>query len=307
MTAFHIDPSSDSETLLHHLYGGDLVMFTHLPAVAGFVAFAKEQLADVFKPYDPEEAHLHHTPEETAAILGRWKPQFIHHDKSKSFVRAIIREAGFPVRDTHFDVPKPRTAFPNDHLTTGIAFAFPWHRDVWYGAPRQQINWWLPIFDIRADNAMKFDLEKFDTSVSNDSETFDYYETNRARLTAATQVKRETQPRPRAINHTPSNEFVVLPRPGAILLFSAAQLHATIENTSGRARYSIDFRTVDRRHVAQRVGATLADVRCTGTSLRDFLNVETGERFDEQLVRSIYGDPPDDVILVFDKEVALRR
>ena len=50
------------------------------------------------------------------------------------------------------------------HLTTGIAYAFPWHRDVWYSAPPQQINWWLPVFAVREDNAMRFDLESFDQS-----------------------------------------------------------------------------------------------------------------------------------------------
>jgi hypothetical protein len=44
------------------------------------------------------------------------------------------------------------------HLTTGVAFAFPWHRDTWYSALRaRQINWWLPIFPVRDDNAMSFD------------------------------------------------------------------------------------------------------------------------------------------------------
>lgn len=304
MTSFLIDPASDRDDVLQRLYEGDLVVLTSVPAVSEFVAFAREQLTELFQPHDPEEAHLHFTPEEMATMLGQWKPQFIHHERSKELVRTIIREAGFPAQEVHFDVPKPRTAFPVGHLTTGIAFAFPWHRDAWYGAPKQQINWWLPIYPIRTDNAMKFDLENFDAAVHNDSETFDYYDTNRARMTTATQVKKETQSRPRAIDHEASDEFVVLLPPGSILLFSAVQLHASIANTSDRSRYSIDFRTVDRRHVAADVGAPLPDIRCTGTSVRDFLNVETGERFDEDLVRSIYGEPPDDVILVYDKEVS---
>jgi hypothetical protein len=34
---------------------------------------------------------------------------------------------GLPAEHTHFDLPKPRTSFPVGHLTTGVAFAFPWH------------------------------------------------------------------------------------------------------------------------------------------------------------------------------------
>jgi hypothetical protein len=84
-----------------------------------------------------------------------------------------------------------------------------------------------------------------------------------------------------------------------VLLFSGSQLHATIPNTSGRSRYSIDFRTVDRRDVTTDRGARLVDVNCTGTALRDFVSIESGERFDEQLVRSLHGDPPEDAMLVF--------
>ena len=42
---------------------------------------------------------------------------------------------------------------PNTFTSTwtrpGFVFSFPWHRDVWYSAPAQQINWWLPIFPVR--------------------------------------------------------------------------------------------------------------------------------------------------------------
>ena len=291
MSSFLIDPLTDRESVLGSLYQGDLVVFTKIPAVSDYVAFTKEQLCELFKPHDPEQAHDHFAPEEMAVMLGKWKPKFIHDERSKDFVRKIVGSV-FPPEEVHFDVPKPRTSFPVGHLTTGIAFAFPWHRDTWYGAPSQQINWWLPIFPLRVNNAMKFDLENFAKDVRNDSDKFDYYDANRARMTTATQVKKETQVRPRAIDHEAHDEFVVLPSPGSVLLFSGAQLHASIANTSGRARYSIDFRSVDRQHVSQRVGAPMTDVRCTGTAVRDFVNSATGERFDEALVRRSMGNRP---------------
>ena len=104
-----------------------------------------------------------------AELLGEWKPRWIHAKRSRELVRAIIAEAGFEPEYTHYDVPKPRTSFPVGHLTTGIAFAFPWHRDVWYSAPAQQINWWLPVFPVRETNAMSFDLASFAQAVPNTS------------------------------------------------------------------------------------------------------------------------------------------
>jgi hypothetical protein len=168
-----------------------------------------------------------------AKMLGAWKPRFIHSEISKKLVCEIISQAGFPAEHTHYDVPKPRTSFPVGHLTTGVAFAFPWHRDVWYSAPRQQINWWLPVFPGRPDNTMAFDLPNFGRAVPNTSEGFDYYENNAGRFTTATQVTRERQSRPGAIDHQAADELVVLPPPGGVLLFSGAQLHTSIRNTPG--------------------------------------------------------------------------
>lgn len=286
------------------LYEGDLVLRTDIAAVSDLVDYTREQLTELFSPYDPEEVHRHLSPEQVAALLAVWKPAFIHSERSVALTRAIVAEAGFGCEHTYLDLPRPRTAYPSGHLTTGIAFNFPWHRDAWYSAPSQQINWWLPIFEIRPDNAMKFDLSRFAEPVENDSCGFDYYAINRARAMTAAQVKVETQARPGAINHAPVGDIVFVMQPGAILLFSGAHLHASIPNTSGRSRYSIDFRTVDRRDVAVGRGAALVDTACSGTSLRDFVNVATGEPFAETEVRRLYGDPPDDAILVFDPEAS---
>jgi hypothetical protein len=303
MTVF-VDPDAPAGGLREMLYAGNLVVLTRLQAVSDLVEHTRAQLTELFRPHDPEHAHEHFEPAEMARMLGTWKPAFIHSDAAKKLTRAIITEAGLPDQQTHYDVPRPRTSFPVGHLTTGVAFAFPWHRDAWYSAPPQQLNWWMPVYPVRPDNSMAFDLNSFAKSVPNDSETFDYYEINSRRLTTAAQVTKERQSRPGAQGHEPASELVVLPSPGAILLFSGAQLHTSIPNTSGLARYSIDFRTVDASDLLAGRGAPLVDARCTGTSIRDFRNVADDSRFAEETVTSIFGDPPPGVLLVFGDEEA---
>jgi hypothetical protein len=146
---------------------------------------------------------------------------------------------------------------------------------------------------------MSFDLASFDRAVPNSSDTFDYYRNNAARLTTAAQVTREVQARPGALDHNPGHELIILPAPGEILLFSGAQLHASIPNTSGRARFSVDFRTVDVGDLMAGRGAPLVDVHCTGTAIRDFINVADESSFDEQTVIEVFGAPPADAMLVF--------
>jgi hypothetical protein len=294
-----VDPDVPSDDLRQQLYAGNLVILTRLQALRNFVEYTREELAGLFRPHDPEHVHEHIDPPEMAKILGAWKPRFIHSERSRKLVRAIIAEAGFPAGGTHYDLPKPRTSFPVGHLTTGVAFAFPWHRDVWYSAPAQQVNWWLPIFPVRESNAMSFDLARFGRAVPNSSDTFDYYRNNASRLTTATQVTREVQARPGALDHEPGQELIILPAPGEVLLFSGAQLHASIPNTSGRARFSVDFRTVDVADLMAGRGAPVVDVHCTGTAIRDFINVADESSFNEQTVVELFGPSPADAMLVF--------
>ncbi|HEV3382268.1 MAG TPA: hypothetical protein VG142_14985 [Trebonia sp.] len=300
MTAILTDPEIPAHELRQRIYSGDLVILTRLRVLAEFVEYVRDELAALFAPHDPEYAHEHIEPAEMAKILGAWKPRWIHAERSRDLVRAIITEAGFEAERTHYDVPKPRTSFPAGHLTTGIAFAFPWHRDVWYSAPPQQVNWWLPIFPVRETNAMSFDLAKFGRPVPNTSGGFDYYENNAHRVITAKSVRTERQSRPGAVDHAPDLEMIPLPAPGEVLLFSGAQLHKSIPNVSGLARFSVDFRTVDTLDLQARRGAPLADVYCTGTAIRDFVSVKDESAFDEDLVRSLFGAPPEDAMLVFE-------
>jgi hypothetical protein len=295
----YIDPEMTNDELRAELFAGSLVVLTGVPAVAELARSMRRQLSELFDPHPAEAAHEHFTPAELAARLGEWKPRFIHDAESARLIRAIITQAGFSGQATHYDLPKPRTSFPLGHLNTGIAYAFPWHRDVWYSAPAQQINWWLPVCRLQPTNAIGFDLRSFGVPVANDSHRFDYYRHNAGRRTTASQVTREVQARPGALDHTPAHETVVLPSVDAVLLFSGAQLHRSIPNTSAVSRYSIDFRTLDARDLSHGAGAPLADVYCTGTAIRDFRNVTSDRGFDEEEVSRMFGPPPADAMLVF--------
>ena len=120
------------------------------------------------------------------------------------------------------------------------------------------------MLNVRENNAMRFDPDNFDRAVTNSSDEFDYYRINTARLNTASQTSRERQARPAALNDTAVDELIVVPPPGAVMLFSGAQLHASIPNTSGAARFSVDFRTVDVADLLAGRGAPLVDVSLHG-------------------------------------------
>ena len=147
------------------------------------------------------------------------------------------------------------------------------HRDTWYSAPFSQLNWWIPIYEIEPENAMAFHPRYWNQPVRNGSSSYNYDEWNQTgRKTAAQHVKTDTrkQPRPEEPVDPDPQIRVILPV-GSILVFSAAQMHSTVPNTSGRTRFSIDFRTVNIDDIVAHRGAPNLDSACTGTTLRDYL------------------------------------
>jgi hypothetical protein len=56
-----------------------------------------------------------------------------------------------------------------------------------------------------------------------------------------------------------------------VIVFSAAQLHSTVPNSSGQTRFSIDFRTVHLDDVVNKAGAANIDSYCTGSTMGDYL------------------------------------
>ena len=82
-----------------------------------------------------------------------------------------------------------------------------------------------------------------------------------------------------------SSELRIVTSPGALQIFSAAQLHASVPNTSGRTRYSIDFRTLHRDDAEAGSGAPNRDSECTGTTLGDFLRCSDLAHLPEETIR----------------------
>ena len=273
MATVHIDPSFDDEERRRRLFAGELIVYTSVPEVAAFATFARGLVTEVFAPHEPTKIHESQTPDELADILIGFKPAFIHHPESIGHVRSIVRALGGNTDDVYADVPKLRTAFPAGGLSTGIAYAFQAHRDTWYGAPGQQINWWMPMWPVAAENIMEFFPRYFGAEIANTSDQYSYYEANtwRGRIKDFSGGK-DTRVHPAPSSPLPDDEarLCLVPPVGGIMLFSGDHLHASIPNRTGATRYSIDFRTVNIEDVRTGRGAPRVDVRCTGTALRDF-------------------------------------
>ncbi len=274
------------------LFDGQLFAYSPLPSSLAFIAHARQMIEAAFSPLDPELAQYEMSVERYAEILGKLKPAFIHDPESKRHLGNLLHELGCDPEKSYFDVPKMRSSTSDNYLTTGIAYAWHPHRDTWYSAPPCQINYWIPIYDIRSDNAMAFHPQYWNAPVKNDSNRFNYYAHNQQSRGAHVAKLVTSDPRvlPKPLEPLRLDPQVRLIVPaGGIILFSAAQMHSSVPNTSGKTRFSIDFRVVHIDDVRAKRGAPQSDEACTGTTMRDYMRVTDLSHISDGLV-ALYDD-----------------
>jgi Phytanoyl-CoA dioxygenase (PhyH) len=273
MHAIYVDSPLDDDSRRERLFDGDLFLYSPRPSTSALCEHGKQMALEAFGGLDPETAQYEMAVEDFAALLADLKPKFIHHPDSKRLIQAMLADLGCDIEKLYFDVPRMRTSTSDEYLTSGIAYAFHPHRDTWYSAPMFQLNWWLPIYPITADNGLAFHPKYWYTPIKNSSRVYNYAEWNAtSRKEAAKHIKSDTrvQPRPEEpIELDPQIRPLV--EPGGLILFSAAHMHSSVPNTSGKTRFSIDFRTVHLDDAAGGRGAPNVDSECTGTTMGDYL------------------------------------
>lgn len=275
------------------LGAGELFVYDGLPEVEAYAAFSRGLVEEALAPHAPQRVHEALEPAQLAPLLGKLKPAFTHHVEGRRLMTKIVAALGADLDDVYIDVPRLRTAYPAGHLTKGIAYAFPGHRDTWYGAPMAQTNWWLPLYPLAADNAMAFYPGRFARPVKNDSDQFNYYRRNAERRNVIEFIDHDPRVQPSALELDDDEpEFRLLPAVGGVILFSAAQLHATRTGPESLSRYSVDFRTVSRSDLEKGLGAANVDSRSVGTALRDFRRASDGAAMPEELALKVDPTPP---------------
>ena len=286
------------------LYSGEVFCIPPRDSVKALCDFALEMIIDAFGAYDPLTAHNDLPVEEYVAILKPLKPGFTHHPRSKELLRAIMIDLGADPTKTYFDVPKLRVVPPSAICRLGSATTTSRTATRWYSAPQCQNNWWAPIAGNSAVTGMQFHPDYWQRPVPNTSDDFDAYEWNKtSRRDAANYITDDPRPHPRLATEKPGAKLRIVGEPGSILSFSGAQLHSTVPNETATARLSFDFRTVHIDDLVAERGPENVDSRSTGTSVRDYHSLDTGDSLPAALVDIYDRSGSKDGVLVFDPNV----
>ena len=296
MTTLYFDSHLSDDDRRRRLYSGDIFVYRPRPSTRALTEHARELIAEAFSPLDPEHAQESLPVERFVEIAGPLKPRFIHHPRTLELLLDLLRDLGADMDKTYFDVPRMRVATSGGYLTAGVAYVLHPHRDIWYSSPPCQLNWWLPVYPFESESSFAFHPRYWNEPVENSSGEYNHYQWNKTgRANAAKEVKADTRKQPKPLEPLDLEpEIRVVCPPGGLILFSGAHLHSTVPNTSGRSRFSIDFRTAHLDELASLGGAPSLDRHCTGTTLFELRRASDLSPVPEEIIRLYDPNPPED-------------
>src|SRR5262245_32019150 len=92
--AIYFNAAISDDLRRKRLLEGQLFVYSPRPSTLAFIDFARSMIEDAFGGRDPRTAQDRMSVEEYAALLGRLKPQFIHHPESKRHLQIILEDLG---------------------------------------------------------------------------------------------------------------------------------------------------------------------------------------------------------------------
>jgi hypothetical protein len=271
MHRIHTTPPADNAALRRAVYAGNIFLLPATPAARELVGAVSGLLDAEFADVAPAREAQHHLPvDEFLERIGKVRGVLARDAFFRRGACRLLAEVGFDPRGHALDAVRLRAVTHGGHDSPAARPAYSAHRDTWYANPQAQVNWWLPLHDVGEGESFALYPGCFDRPVANSSGSFAYDEWVRA---VGWQSRRAG---PGAVYPSalePAEAGAPLhfaARAGQVLLFSAAHLHQTWPNRSGRTRFSIDFRTVHIRDHAEGRGAANVDNRSRGCALKDY-------------------------------------
>ena len=223
-----------------------------------------------------ERAHSASLPPATLfACIGRVRRALYTEPLWHDAVREVIGALGFSPAEYAFDPLRLRTVLSGGHHVSAAAPVYIGHRDTWYAHPQNALTWWIPLDDLDAAETFEFYLDMFASPVANDSEIFDYdaWVRNGWDLKIGWQNSAAAQharyPASYADHDSLRAEGFACGR-AETLIFAAAHLHRTLPQTTGRTRFSLDFRIAHLDDFRCGIGAPNADNRSRGSVVTDY-------------------------------------
>ena len=231
-----LSPSSRLE-----LFAGE-IFETGAPSLNKLISHATHMVENGFFGMDVETAHQEMSIADYRSRVVALRKAFNEDSGIRHLVGKLLEEWGTSPDDAYFDTLKLRIAPPdNDVLTFPLAPLVP-HRDTWGSNLYEQINVWAPLKPITNENTVAVWPVLFDNYVPNDSNTWSLEEL-RGRRASGDLGDYPLLPTSSVV-HDIGTAKKLKPEVGQAAIFSGAHLHASVPNTTDRARLNFELRIV---------------------------------------------------------------
>lgn len=238
------------------IFAGDLVIFS---GVTGLGAFRDRvhQLVVAELGSDPETAQVTRSRQDYLDAVEAVRRRVRHDTTAADRLLRALTNTGLDAANTYWDWVHLRVLpHGREHAAVGTG----WHRDTWASNLHAQTNWWTPIYPLTSGRTIAFQPQCWDQPVANTSRDW--------------VPQRDGGPvLPESLEPPPGEELRVVVAPGDLLCFSGAQLHGTVLNETGRARFSVEVRTICGSDIASGRGARNLDGAAPITRYRWFRHV----------------------------------
>ncbi len=275
MNTIYFDSLSNDTVRRQQIYNGQLFVFSPRSSTIDLSQFARNLVEEAFGSLDPTKAEYSLPVDEFLVIEADLKQTLMNHPQTKQIIQAVLKEFECDLSKTYFDLPQLRMAPTRGYLPNAEGLFHDPHRDTWYAAPMCLLNWWIPIYDLESERTVAFHPRYWNQPVNNDSSGFEKdYKTN---------FREAEFPHPEKQIEIEPEIRIVCPA-GGLILFSGAQMHSAVPNTSGLTRLSLDFRTVHYDDIVTNTGATNIDSYSTVALLTDFIQGTDLAKFPEEMI-----------------------
>ena len=251
----------DEEQRGDALFGGNVLIFKDVASLRRLSALAGELLRAAFGEA-PARAQFALGPEEFEArarvLVERWR----RYPAAVQGFRKVLQDVGVELDGGYWDWLHLRIQPHQDFTETGT---LGYHRDTWSSNIYAQTNWWTPILPITRERTIALYPAYWSRPLANTSATWDL-----ERVREMPIVPRPTEP------VDADSELRIVIEPGDLLCFSGAHLHASVPNTSGVTRFSVELRTVTAEDIQARRGAPNVDGEAPRVAWRWFTGITSG-------------------------------
>lgn len=176
------------------------------------------------------------------------KQGFTNNDWTLNLIRDLVatRYDAKYHNDIMIDPPRLRIIPNSNIINAGISYNYKPHRDTWYAGAQEQINHWMPVYNVTPETTMYMIPKYFNEPVPNNSEVYDLDLWDKTfRKQASENVKTEERPHPTPLVDIPERDKVYLAMPvGTEIAFSGHHFHGSGQNLTDKVRFSVDYRVV---------------------------------------------------------------